>query len=125
MWRRLGACPELATMTYWRSVRWISGMLLSVWLSATAAAQHLPCTVWEYADPINGPSARDLAPMVFNPVIRRVMMSTGNADWGVDSDSYSWDGTRWISSSVGSLTPRFGAAMAYDSARNRAVLFGG
>jgi hypothetical protein len=40
-------------------------------------------------------------------------------------DTWQWDGKRWAERGDFGPQPRFGLAMAYDSARGRMVLFGG
>src|ERR1700730_9574945 len=40
-------------------------------------------------------------------------------------DTWTWDGTAWHAAAVPGPAARYGAALAYDSARNVFVLFGG
>jgi hypothetical protein len=78
---------------------------------------------------VAGPTARDLHGMVYNTIRERVLLYGG---WGVDDPAYQeglgdlweWDGSQWILSSTDG--PRhYRPAMAFDSRRGEAVVFGG
>src|SRR5258705_1598825 len=56
---------------------------------------------------------------------RRVVLFGGADASKVCSDTWEWDGNRWIQVGVTGPGPRTFAAMAYDSLRRRVVLFGG
>jgi hypothetical protein len=81
------------------------------------------------------PSGRMLHAMAYDSA-RHVSVLFGGANGG-DSFAIStttslapnatleWDGTKWTQVAVGGPSPRYGCAMAYDSARGVTVLFGG
>jgi hypothetical protein len=76
----------------------------------------------------SGPPPRYGHVMTFDSRTRTTLMYGGNtvADKPL-TDLWQWDGRRWTETTLTGPGPgaRFGAAMAYDAARQRAVLFGG
>lgn len=94
-----------------------------------------PATTWEY-DGTNwtesaaaSPSARSSHAMAYDESRKRIVLFGGNLK-GVGSgrlgDTWEFDGTTWVETSPElSPSPRFRHAMAYDSTRQRIVLFGG
>lgn len=49
----------------------------------------------------------------------------GHFDSGRIGDTWEWNGSVWTQRATSGPSPRFGAAMAYDAARAKTVLFGG
>jgi hypothetical protein len=91
---------------------------------------------WEYAggdwtmvNTSTAPPGRALAAMVFDPLRCRVVMFGGLPQTGplnALSDTWEYDGFNWIHINPGISPPgRWAHAMAYDTNRGRAVLFGG
>ena len=80
-----------------------------------------------------GPGARGLASMTYDRTRKQVVLFGGlGAPKGPDvprpyfNDTWLWNGSIWREvAAAGPPPPRFGAAMAYDAARNRTVLYGG
>ncbi len=70
---------------------------------------------------------RDAA-VCYDSARQRVVLFGGrDRTWGyplIPRDTHEWDGTQWITL-PGGPGNRFGAAMAFDERRSRAVLFGG
>ena len=59
-------------------------------------------------------------------VARGVTVLFGGRDWTGDvTDTWEWDGTSWLQVASTGPTPREDHVMAYDSARQRTVLYGG
>jgi hypothetical protein len=83
---------------------------------------------WHQID-TSTPSARAEASMVYDSDRRRVVVFGGHRTENGErirlGDTWEWDGQRWEQKSSDGPTPRNGAAMAYDAARKRTVLFGG
>lgn len=90
-------------------------------------------TTWTGFTP--GPARRLGHRMVFDPVRQRVMMFGGvglcncGGGWQISNlyaETWEWLGGAWIQlSPVTSPAPRFDFGMTWDSASNRAVVFGG
>jgi hypothetical protein len=84
---------------------------------------------WSRRQPIgDSPPARSTAPLVYDSSHRRSLLFGGSiAANNVLSDTWAWDGARWIDLAPTGSTPqaRQGHAMAYDPIRDRVVLFGG
>lgn len=85
---------------------------------------------WTQSD-MGGPPSRAGATMAYDAAAKMTVLFGGSAaeqplPSGVN-DTWTWDGKTWLTLSklAGSPPPRYGAAMAYDSARKRVVLFGG
>jgi hypothetical protein len=79
--------------------------------------------------PPSSPSARALHAMAYDSTRQRVVLFGGCVGATSPSslgDTWEWDGQNWSQSNPPvSPTPRRGHAMAYDSVRQRVVLFGG
>jgi len=75
------------------------------------------------------PPARAEAGMVFDRNRQRIVLFGGHRTIGGkrlrSSDTWEWDGQQWEQKSSDGPPARNGAAMAFDSHRNRVVLFGG
>lgn len=76
-----------------------------------------------------GPSPRAEAAIAFDSRRGRVVLFGGHDRAGAAGtrlgDTWEWDGARWLEMKVTGPSPRNGAALAYDSARGKIVLFGG
>jgi hypothetical protein len=84
---------------------------------------------WSERTPAIGPRARFSHAMTFDSTRGRVVVfggAFGSFTTQSLNDTWEWDGTTWIERTPSSRPP-IGAshAMAYDTARGRAVLFGG
>jgi uncharacterized protein (TIGR03437 family) len=89
-------------------------------------------TKWTQKSPAKSPPPRSGHAMAYDSVHHQVLMFGGvslNILYGttqVFNDTWAWDGTNWTQQfSDISPQPRAGHAMAYDSANDRVVLFGG
>lgn len=75
------------------------------------------------------PSARAEASMVYDRERRRLVLFGGYRVVAGKQvrlgDTWEWDGKRWQQVSASGPSPRNGAAMIYDAARKRVLLFGG
>lgn len=75
------------------------------------------------------PQARAEPAMVFDSSRKRIVLFGGYRTIDGQSlrlgDTWEWDGHRWEQRSMDGPSARNGAAMAFDSDRNRVVLFGG
>lgn len=75
-----------------------------------------------------GPAARQSAAMAFDTIRGRAVMfggmshTTGPITYG---QTWEWNGTTWTTVSTTGPSPRYLHAMAYDTARQNTVLFGG
>ena len=84
---------------------------------------------WTEFTPDHSPTPRLDASMVYDSHLQRVLVfggtstSSGFAD---NNDLWAWDGTDWTQLSTNTQPPiRSSAGIAYDSARDRVVLFAG
>ncbi len=83
---------------------------------------------WMQSKPATSPRNRSRHAMVYDPVRRRTLLFGG---WNVKAssslaDTWEWDGKNWAQiKPATSPSTRYWHAMAYDSARQRTVLFGG
>jgi hypothetical protein len=87
-------------------------------------------TGWSQIATTTAPYARLWAAMVFDPVRDRTVLFGGDHiqpfALGPTNDTWDWDGTSWTRDWTGAAPPvRAGQTMAFDSHRNRAVMFGG
>ncbi|MBI3891251.1 MAG: hypothetical protein HY303_06945 [Candidatus Wallbacteria bacterium] len=72
-----------------------------------------------------GPSARSGHGMAFDSRRKRTVLSGGGEVHTYFDDTWAWDGTNWKQVSPATApTPRVDAAISYDSARDRVVVFG-
>jgi len=97
----------------------------------------LSCGTWEYDGtgwtevvPDTSPPARFGHAMAYDAARARVVMFGGQGDRGDLGDTWEYDGTTWTQTAdarlvVTSPAARSFHAMAFDSARERVVLFGG
>jgi len=86
-------------------------------------------TNWTQIKPTTSPSVRSKHEMVFDVARQRVVLH-GGVVWTGNGmrhgDTWEWDGKNWteIKTAVAAI-PRYRHKLAYDSARQRTVLFGG
>jgi hypothetical protein len=86
--------------------------------------------LWQKRTPAGGaqPSPRTQHAMVYDPVAKRVLVF-GGSDGSFRQDLWQWDGAAatWtdVTPAGAKPSPRQNAGLVWDSARNRAVLFGG
>ena len=83
---------------------------------------------WTQIKSLSSPSARWSAAMAYDTTRRRIVLFGGDKIDGHTrlADTWKWDGRNWtLLKSVSSPTRRSHHTMAYDSARQRTVLFGG
>lgn len=80
-----------------------------------------------------GPSPRQDHAMVYNPASQRILLFGGRQidlnlvgiqDVGL-GDTWEWDGEDWVQITDSGPIPRYGHSMAFDSNRQRTVLFAG
>jgi hypothetical protein len=83
---------------------------------------------WTQRTPATTPPARQEMAMVFDASIGKVVMF-GGFDQGTNAafgDTWCYDGSDWVEMTpAASPTPRYRMAAAYDSVRQRTVLYGG
>jgi hypothetical protein len=80
---------------------------------------------WTLKTPAHSPSARGGHGMVYDAVLKRVILF-GGFDGTYSNETWSWDGNDWSLLSPGAKpSPRASCAMAYDMARGQVVLFAG
>jgi hypothetical protein len=86
-------------------------------------------SVWTQLNPSSAPSARWGHAMVYDSQRHVVALFGGvvsNEPILSANDTWEWDGTTWTQRFPAIVPPvRFGHAIAYDSTRNRTVMFGG
>jgi len=81
---------------------------------------------WTQMHPMVSPPERFGHAMVYDSVLRKVVLFGGYGDFGDLNDTWTWDGANWnqvVSSE--NPSPRSGHSMAFDAARGQIVLFGG
>ena len=98
--------------------------------SVAGVALSLVCSAqsWKQVTPRNSPSARSGHVMAYDEVRQRTVLFGGGHPNTVYSlgDTWEWDGQNWTDVTPLSISPKLrGAAMCYDSARRRIVMFGG
>ncbi len=82
-------------------------------------------TKWELGKG-DGPSPRDHVDMVYDPIIKRVIVHGGGMpDGSSASDTWEWDGKAWSVRVAKSTAPLEGYKLAYDSKNKTILLFGG
>ncbi len=83
---------------------------------------------WLSPTPAPKPSVRRRAAMAYDAA-RGECVLFGGGGTGINlflADTWTWNGTTWtLKSTPSAPSPRFGAAMAYDSVRQVVVMFGG
>jgi cysteine-rich repeat protein len=85
-------------------------------------------TDWRDAAPPVGPPERTGAALAYDPIRARIVMFGGGSPIDESSlgDTWEWDGVTWEERTpAASPPPRDGAAMDWDAARRRIVMFGG
>ncbi len=85
-------------------------------------------TDWLDRTPSTSPPARFYHAMAYDSARGRVVLfgGIGELGFGLLGDTWEWDGASWIDvTPATSPTARSGAALVYDEARGRIVLFGG
>lgn len=87
---------------------------------------------WTKANPPASPSPRINTAMAYDAATRQVVLFGGftvdptTGALSPTDETWVWNGTTWTKGTPAAApSPRAGAAMAYDSARQRVVLFGG
>ena len=85
---------------------------------------------WTGGNTASGPSGRAYHSMAYDVKLQRTVLFGGGSFIPPFmrfylQDVWVWDGSTWQSAAQGKPGPRWGAAMAYDVARSRVVLFGG
>jgi hypothetical protein len=85
---------------------------------------------WLQRSPSTSPSPRISHGMAFDALRQRVVLFGGGganaSGWTGLSDTWEWDGSNWTQLRPTTSPPaRFGASMAWDTVRQRLVLFGG
>lgn len=86
-------------------------------------------TTWQQRSPAQSPPPRCRAAFAYSPVVGKcVLFGGGNANGsGNLADAWTWDGTNWQQLVATGPAPaaRQGAALTYDAAQQRVLLFGG
>lgn len=83
-------------------------------------------TTWTLATPATAPAPRFRASATYDPIRGVVVVFGGQAEYPtVFRDTWEWDGTTWTQRAITGPPARSDAAIAWDPARRRAVLFGG
>ena len=84
-------------------------------------------TNWTQANVTGGPTPRDGAAMVYDPVHGQIVLFGGIDQSGNSlNDTWLWNGTTWTQATPGtSPSARFGHRLAYDAATGQVLLFGG
>jgi hypothetical protein len=84
---------------------------------------------WREARVAPAPEARTEAAAAYDSARRRIVLFGGytirQGERERLGDTWEWDGERWSRAATTGPAARNGAAMAYDAARKRTVLFGG
>ncbi len=80
---------------------------------------------WMARRPGSEPSARTYYAMVYDRARSESVMFGGWSNSGTLSETWAWNGVTWSKQSPLASPSRRVTAMAYDSVRNRVVLFGG
>lgn len=75
---------------------------------------------------VTGPSARRFHGMAYHAGSDKVVLFGGASSTGYMGDTWEWDGSAWTQRlGPGPTPPRYEHIMAYDSARDRIIAFGG
>jgi Protein kinase domain len=81
--------------------------------------------VWRQADPVSGPGGRWGHRLAYHPGRGRVVLHGGQEGQRLLSDSWEWDGERWVEASGQGAPATSGHAFAYDMQHQRLLLWGG
>ncbi|HSS18876.1 MAG TPA: hypothetical protein VLL54_02270 [Pyrinomonadaceae bacterium] len=73
----------------------------------------------------SGPSPRNGAAQVYDPLRQKVVLFGGRDLEGVAGDTWEWDGLHWKENNSAAVTGRFNCVLAYDEVQRRIVRFGG
>ena len=94
--------------------------------------QNIRADTWEFGDSTwvqratgGPPPARWIQRMAYDSVRGVTVMFGGAAPGTVLGDTWEWDGTTWIQNAAPGPPARYGHAMAFDSANEVVVVFGG
>ena len=86
-------------------------------------------SAWTQLYPVHEPSIRSNVAIAYDPTTKQVVLFGGLSSLGntkMLSDTWTWDGTDWTQQHPATSPPaRDDAALAFDSATNQLVLFGG
>src|SRR5205823_8710711 len=81
---------------------------------------------WTLKNPVNRPSARTYANMVYDGARQQVVLFGGWDGTTAFNDTWVWDGNEWSERfPTNPPSPRYFHGMAYDATRQEIVLFGG
>ena len=89
---------------------------------------------WEYSGTkwtqmnVQGPSGRQGGGMAYDPIHHVMVLFGGSVardGSGIVNQTWTWNGTQWTLASTTGPSARYNFSMAYDSMRQRVVLFGG
>jgi galactose oxidase-like protein len=106
----------------------LSAALLLAAIASASPAEAASRLRWTLQGPLTPPSLRTFAAMAFDSGHGQVVLFGGMGADGSNplGDTWTWSGGQWTLRTPGvAPSPRFGAAMAYDEARQQIVLFGG
>lgn len=103
-------------------------LMVSPWFgSAPSETWEWDGSGWNFA--ASGPPSRQSAGIAYDTARRRAIFFGGNVYASVDyffyGDTWIWEGGVWTQLDAPGPAARAGHAMAYDSGRDRVVLFGG
>ena len=107
------------------------GLVLGTSIGGTASATTPTgaTTFWVLRSPSSAPSPRVNEAMVYDAALRSVVLFGGSAPNGCGylcADTWLWNGSNWSQrTSVNTPPARQAAAIAYDSAAQNVVMFGG
>jgi Divergent InlB B-repeat domain/Galactose oxidase, central domain/Kelch motif len=87
-------------------------------------------TNWTQKSPATSPPGRFCGGMAYDSVHQQIVLFggtnyAGGTPYNVFADTWVWDGAKWTQKPAAGPAMRLGAAMAWDGARQRIVLFGG
>jgi cysteine-rich repeat protein len=100
----------------------------AVVLCAGGSVYELHRSSWRALTPRRAPRARTSFSYVWDAGRRRTLLFGGKDSLDrLVNETWEWDGVKWLERTppLGSPTPRTGAVLTYDAARDRVVLFGG
>ena len=81
---------------------------------------------WSQLRPVNSPSARFGAGLVYDPVNQVLVLYGGSSTSGWNTDTWTWNGINWKQMSPPETPPGWEySAMTYDATRKAVVLFVG
>lgn len=81
---------------------------------------------WSQRHPVNSPSARFGAGLVYDPINKVLVLYGGSSTSGWNTDTWTWNGTNWKQMSPPESPPGWEySAMTYDATRKAVLLFVG